>query len=251
MRVFRYILIPLSCLAAAALAVPVQAAPPTDRVDCAIGWFDASIETSRSLSPIDPLDTTLSTRGGEGSAIDCAVRIHDGLYAYGGVGKADAHLDVSLTLDGETSVGTFDLDAEFLRLGVGYVHALADRLSLYGQVGYLNSDYDFEPIFVILQSGAAQLGPADLQNDGDGLDFEGGLTWAASDRLEATGFARFAEKNSLSFGGDGDTVFALENEDDFRVGARVRFQLAKPIYFTADAEFGDMDTLFLGLGVRF
>lgn len=251
MRVFKYILFTLCCFTVTGIAVPVKASPPTERMDCAVGWFDASIETSRSLSPIDPLDTTLSTRGGEGSAINCAVRIHSGLYAYGEVGKADAHVDVSLTLDDETSVGSFDLDAEFQRIGLGYVHSIADQLSLYGQIGYLNSDYDFEPIFVILESGAAQFGPADLRNDSDGLDFEGGLTWTASDRLELGAFARFAEQNSLAFGGDGETVFALENEDDFRIGARIRFQLAKPVHFAADAEFGDMDTLFLGLGVHF
>ena len=251
MKVFGNIFVTLFCFAASGVAVSVQAAPPADRLDCSVGWFDASIETSRSLSPVDPLDTRLSTRGGEGGAIDCAVRIHSSLYAYGGIGRADAHLDVSLTLDGETSVGTFDLDAEFMRIGLGYVHSIADHLSFYGQVGYLNSDYDFEPIFVILDSGAAQFGPAELQNDSDGLDFEGGLVWTASDRLELSGFARFAEKNALVFGGDGDSVFALENEDDFRIGARLRLQLAKPLHFAADAEFGDMDTLFLGLGLRF
>lgn len=251
MKVLRNVFIALSWYAAIVFSGPVLASPPADRVDCALGWFDASFETTRSLSPVNPLETTLSARGGDGGAIDCAVRIHNGLYAYGEVGKADARLDVSLTLDDETSLGTFDLDAEYQRIGVGYVHPIADQLSLYGQIGYLKSDYEFEPIFVILDSGAAQLGPAELRNDSDGLDFESGLTWTASERLEVGGFARFAEKNSLTFGGAGNSVFALENEDDFRVGARIRFQLAKPVHFAADAEFGDLDTLFLGLGVRF
>lgn len=251
MRVFRNIHIPVSLIIVAGLAIPVQAAPPAERLDCAVGWFDLSVETSRTLSPVDPLDTRFSTRGGDGTAINCAVRIHSGLYAYGEVGKADANLDVSLTFADETTVDTFDLDAEFQRIGVGYVHSIADQLSLYGQIGYLNSDYEFEPIFVILDAGATQFGPAGLQNDSDGLDFESGLIWAASNRWEVTGFARFAEKNRLSFTGNEDYVFALENEDDFRIGARIRFQLTEPVHLAADAEFGDMDTLFLGLGLRF
>ncbi len=251
MRILTNVFVAVSCVTVVGLVVPAHASPPAERLDCALGWFDAGFEATRPLSPIDPLDTTLSTRGGDGSAVNCALRIHQGLYVYGEVGKADAHLDVSLTLDDETSVERFGLDAEFQRIGVGYVHSMSEQLSLYGQVGYLNSDYDFEPFFVILDSGAAQVGSPDLRNDSDGLDFEGGLTWTASDRLEIGGFARFAEKNTLTFGGDGDTVFALQNEDDFRVGARIRFQLATPVHVMADAEFGDMDTLFLGLGLNF
>ena len=233
------------------ISMPVYAAPPDGRLDCAVGWFDASVETALSIEPIEVLDIQLNTRGGDGNAISCSVQVLDGLYVYGELGRADAQLDVALTFDNETAVGTFGLEAKFQRLGLGYAHPIGDQLSLFGQIGYLNSVYDFEPIFVILDSGGAQFGPADLENESEGVDLELGLSWMPSDRLELSGFARFAGNNSLSFDGDGGLAFVRDNKNDFRIGTRARFQLTGPAFFAADAEFGDMDTLFLGLGLRF
>lgn len=250
-EIFRAASIALLHLSAIGTFSGVEASPPTKRADCAVGWFDVAIDAQQNVRSVDPRDTRFRATGGDGKAINCAVRIHNGLYAYGEIGEVDAGLNVSLTLDNVESVETFDLNADFRRIGVGYDLSVSNDIDIYGQIGYLHSDYDFEPIFVIFGSVPSQTDSAGFQNKGNGIDFETGFVWTSSESLAMSGFVRFAERNRLTFGGSDTPVFAVRNEDDTRVGAQIRVRLAEPIHLAAEAEFGSLDILFVGLAVRF
>ena len=241
----------LGILSLGLVALPAYGFPPEERVSCALGWYDAEIEATQIIDPAEFIDIRLSTRGGDGNAGKCSINLYEGLYGYGEYGRAEAKLDVALTLDDETGTGTFGLDAEFQRIGLGFARMIGEQLRVHGQIGYLKSDYDFDQIFVILPSGAGQLGPAKFRNRTEGVDLQGGMSWRFSDRIEVGGYARLAAKNRLSFDNGGSIAFEQKNKDDLRIGAKFKLQLMESVFVSADAEFGEMDTLFVGLGAQF
>ena len=251
MKTFGALLRLLQLFAVLGLALPAEAAPPAKRLDCALGYFDTRFDAALSIEPIDQLDTRLSARGGDGHSVGCSVQILNGLYAYGKVSEADAEFNLTSTFLGDTAADAFDLDVRFQRFGLGYVRAIGDTLSLYGQIGYAKADYDFEPIAIIFDLGDANYDSAYPTTESEGLDIESGVTWSPSSRLELGGFARFTENSSLTIIDDGGLAFAQKNDDDVRAGVRTKYRITEPVFVTADAEFGDVDTLFVGLGVRF
>lgn len=241
----------VASLAVTLLTEPARATPPKNRVSCAIGYSALALDERASVEPIDVLDIQLGADGGPGVAADCAVGITAGVYLYGGYRQNDGSFDVTLTFDDEAKTGSFDLDAERWRIGLGYEHALGERVAAYGQIGYASADYDYEPVFVVLDSGGAQFGPANLQSSDGGLDLEAGVTWQALDRLKLGGFVRFAQNHQLSFDEHSGFSFSQRNEDAVMVGSRARLELVGPFHIAGDVVLGDIEEVVIGVGVDF
>lgn len=241
----------VSLLTAIGVASPSKAAPPIQRVDCAFGYFDASFNEELKIESLNAIDTRLNARGRSGQAMSCSAQIWDGLYAYGEYGEADGELQFISTSEAGAIIDVFDMDITYRRLGFGYIHSIGDAFSLYGQIGWAEGDYDFEPIFMILDSDATQHGSDEMSNSTGGLDVEFGIAWSFWSRFELSGFVRFAENNSFAFDEDAGPSLTGQNEDDVRVGARTRYRIADPVFISAETQFGEVDTLFFGLGVLF
>ena len=233
------------------LSLPADAASPAERLNCALGYFDVEFDSGLSLEHANDVDTQINVHGGDGRAIDCSLRMVGGLYLHGEASESDGRLSFASSVDGGTDFTEFDADISYQRLSIGYRVPIGDQFSFYGQLGYSNSDYDFDPIFTILDTPTP--GPSAYGSDGDsdGLDVESGFTWSPVDRLKLGGFAHFAENSRLAFDESAGIALLRDNKDDLRFGMHVRYQITDPVFLTTNVEFGSVDTLFLGLGVRY
>lgn len=233
------------------LSVPADAASPSERLNCALGYFDVDFDSGLSLSQANVADAQINVRGSDGHALDCSLRILGGWYAHGEASETDGTLSFSSQMDGAADVSGFDADMSFQRLSIGYSVPIGDQFSLYGQLGYSNSDYDFDPIFTIFDALAPEPGSYGSGGDSDGLDVEGGFIWSPIDRLGLSGFAHFAGNSRLAFNESAGIALLRDNKDDLRVGMHLKYRIMDPVFLTTDIAFGSVDTLFLGLGVRY
>ena len=135
-----------------------HAAPPLNRAECSLGYSSLHLDERASVEPIEVLDIELSADGGDGFAVDCAARLLGDVYVYGDYREHSGAFNVGLSFDDETQTGTFGLDVKRTRIGFGYEHGLGNEVAIYGQIGYASADYDYETVFVVLDSGAPSLG---------------------------------------------------------------------------------------------
>ena len=242
----------LAGIAATTHLTSAHAAPPINRADCTLGYSSLQMNARASVEPIDVLDIQLSADGGDGVAVECAARLLGGVYVYGDYREHAGSFNVGLTFDDETQTGTFGLDVKRARIGIGYEHWLSNKTAAYGQIGYASADYDYDRVFVVLDSGGAQFGPGDLDRTSDaGLDLEGGLVWKPSDLLNLAGYVRYTENHKLAFDDQSGLSFSQKDADAWGAGVQVRYALAGPVFLNADLLAGDIEEASIGIGLSF
>jgi|GEM_PF-4777869 len=243
------ILLTLFCAAAPSECF---AGTPLDRANCSVGFSSLSLDESSKIEPIEVIDVELGAGGGDGYFVSCEVTITSKLYLYAAHQKNDGSFDVGLSFDQEVKTASFDLKAERVGIGIGLAQPVSANAVFYTEIGYGDADYDYEQVFVVLDSGGAQFGPAKFNNDPDaGIELELGVEVSPSNRLIISGFAHYGENQKLKFDDQGGLSFRQRNADSVSFGLSGRYRLSDLLFLDTKLSVGDHEFANFGIGVSF
>jgi hypothetical protein len=222
----------LAIAIAAALALPAAANAQVrtyerDRYDRAPSFN--FIEANFHRVNVDDADE-FSFSGSDGWQIGGAVHLWQGMYVFGEYSQADQDLDFEL--DDDFFTGDFDLVR--WRAGLGYAMPFDDMLTLYGQVSWDRTEFND------LTVNGVNVG----SDEDDGLGAEIGVVAALAPQFQLQGWVRYTSVGEIDVAGGG-----LDN--DYLVGAEVRWFVTQNFALQAGYEWGEISTWNAGLRFGF
>ncbi|MFC4346420.1 hypothetical protein ACFO5Q_01000 [Kordiimonas lipolytica] len=152
------------------------------------------------------------------------------------------------SLQGWSASGVLDAKQKEWRAAIGYHTLVGQKVSLFAEVGVVNSKVDFGTAALVLGGSTASADLGEASGSRTSVDAKLGVRAMVSERFEVTGFARYHGNGDIGTSDGGNRV---DFSGKVRAGAGVLYRLNKRFAFGLDYEFGKPGRARLGARLSF